>query len=521
MSIHLSREESIFRNDLIFCPDCKTIDLDHTLSNLFMQIRYDGCRVKSAVRKEYALDTLIDYMKNQEKEGTISGVEGHEDAIKAWLRCNLIKLANQGNHAKEKFVSLRPLHLESFLIQNIKHNRDYNTADQLYYMLRIQPEILERLKKYLAKGYNKDLHELQTHQGLDIDTTILLHLIRKLRIDIRSQTQIRLIKPFLVRQAELYNEDVLRLLAYQDDIPRNVMIEYLRILSGFHLALYFFKLIYLLPKMQQAGTRDIQDDWSLILDVSGVLDSSMSAIACQDMEDKLNGIYPYIKSTFAFDAVRNRIKNSNPTNQDNVDFILDLIKNPPDDANVYFEYLLKNIYDRFQEDEVDEKVELQQYLQYEPDNFSKYVSLLMRVRGKYQYDFGMRFIDSVSMKNTESALMIGGRSRKHARRGALGSKLLELLVQLLVLDAKEDGGGFQAQYLSISELISKIRQRYGLIIDGSSEERFVIADVRTHLAFRDNVNALKDKLRQIGFYTDLSDAGALQKIRPRYQVKSC
>ena len=30
-------------------------------------------------------------------------------------------------------------------------------------------------------------------------------------------------------------------------------------------------------------------------------------------------------------------------------------------------------------------------------------------------------------------LMIDGRSRKHPRRGAIGSKLLEVLVQLLVL----------------------------------------------------------------------------------------
>ena len=53
MSIHLSKEESIFRNDLLFCPDYKTIDLDHTLSNLFMQIRHEGRRVKTAFKGEY------------------------------------------------------------------------------------------------------------------------------------------------------------------------------------------------------------------------------------------------------------------------------------------------------------------------------------------------------------------------------------------------------------------------------------------------------------------------------------
>jgi hypothetical protein len=246
----------------------------------------------------------------------------------------------------------------------------------------------------------------------------------------------------------------------------------------------------------------------------------MSKIACQDMENQLNGLNAYIRATFAFNAVRNRVKNNTPSKQDDVDYILDLIKNPPADSNVYFEWQLKNVYDRFSEDEENERIELQKFLQYEQDNFAKYVSLLQKERGQYQYKYGLQFIDSVSMKNSESALMIGGRSRKHGRRGALGSKLLELLVQLLVLTPKTEGG-FETQSLSVSELIKQIRNRYGLIIDGTEEKRFSNADVQTHLAFRDNVNALKNKLRQIGFYTDLSDAGSLQKIRPRYQVKSC
>ena len=32
------------------------------------------------------------------------------------------------------------------------------------------------------------------------------------------------------------------------------------------------------------------------------------------------------------------------------------------------------------------------------------------------------------------------------------------------------------------------------------------------------MDAFKNKLRQIGFYTDLSDATILQKIHPRYKL---
>ena len=79
-------------------------------------------------------------------------------------------------------------------------------------------------------------------------------------------------------------------------------------------------------------------------------------------------------------------------------------------------------------------------------------------------------------------------------------------------------GGYETRSLSIDELISEIRDRYGLIINGVNEKRFANADVEMHEAFRKNVEAFKDKLRQIGFYTDMSDACILQKIRPRYKM---
>jgi hypothetical protein len=72
--------------------------------------------------------------------------------------------------------------------------------------------------------------------------------------------------------------------------------------------------------------------------------------------------------------------------------------------------------------------------------------------------------------------------------------------------------------LSIEELMNTLKERYGLIINGITEDRFKDANVNTHLAFKENVEAFKHKLRQIGFYDDLSDAYILQKVRPRYQL---
>ena len=92
---------------------------------------------------------------------------------------------------------------------------------------------------------------------------------------------------------------------------------------------------------------------------------------------------------------------------------------------------------------------------------------------------------------------------------AAGTAEEDAQMKAYVAELKED-------LLSIEELIAKMRTRYGIIIDGTNEERFVNTDVQTHLAFKENKEAFKNKLRQIGFYNDLSDAYILQKIRPRY-----
>jgi hypothetical protein len=514
MAVHLNKEESVFRNELVFAPDAKAVNLENTLTNLFMQIRYDGNRVKSKVRSEHTLDSLYGYMCACERDGSMSGVAENKDAVEAWLRCNLANLVFRGNLSKEKLSSLRPMHLEAFRIRNLKHTRDYFTADQVYQMLKSRPEILARLKEYLARGFDPATNFITQGQQLDIDTVAILHLVKNVKMDVRSTTRLRQTTPFLKRQAELFCDDVLRLLWYQDVVPKSVMIEYLRVLVGFHLALYAYRLIALMPKMAVEGSRDVVDDWSMVVDASGRLDSPLEAVACADVERSINGLNDYFRAIFAFNVVQSKLQNTG--HEDDVDYILRELKERPADLLAYAKMRMDDVFRRFSEDEEEEASDLRRYIQYEKDDFDRYVAILTRVKGPYQYKFYQKFLDNVSMKNSDSAFMSGGRSTKHARRGVLGAKLAELLVQLLVLKERAGEGGFETRALSVSELIRAIRDRYGLIIDGTHEDRFSKSDVQTQLAFRANVEAFKDKLRQIGFYTDLSDAGTLQKIRPRY-----
>ena len=155
-------------------------------------------------------------------------------------------------------------------------------------------------------------------------------------------------------------------------------------------------------------------------------------------------------------------------------------------------------------------------VKYEDTYFDRYIELIIKVRGAYQYKYHVQLIDNLSQKNNERGFIAQGRSRKHPRRFVLGTRLLETLVQILVLEVKDNK--FHTKTLSIEELVANIKDRYGLIINGLNDERFLDADLQTHLAFKENMELFKMKLRQIGFYNDLSDAYILQKIRPRYEI---
>ena len=66
-----------------------------------------------------------------------------------------------------------------------------------------------------------------------------------------------------------------------------------------------------------------------------------------------------------------------------------------------------------------------------------------------------------------------------------------------------------------------LRDRYGLYIDQLPDgDGFGPAIVTDHAALRENRAAFIARLREIGFYSDLSDAYLTQTITPRYIIKA-
>jgi hypothetical protein len=519
MAIKLNKEESLFRNELIFTVDAKAVNIENTLVNLFMLLKHNGIRPKQRARAGtntfIELETLKRVFAKLEEEGEINGYSENTEAAELWLRTNLVNMVSRGKVDQEKISSLRPIHLESYRVRNAANTRDYFTADQVYLMLSANPAIKEDLKSFLSEGWDQTTDKICSGNELDVDSLGILHIIKNVKPGfLESNSTLNQIEPLLKKQAELYCDDVRRLLVYKRLIPRNVLIDYLKTITSFHLSLYVQKLIHLLPLMVEYGSKDIADNWNIVLDATDSFDSKIAKIATADVETLNNNIYDYVKATFQINAALRRLK-LEKNNSANIDKALKLLKEKPTDFQIYFETQCDNLYNSSDQDD---KILIDEMVKYEDTYFDRYIELILKARGAYQFRYHVQLLDNLSEKNSDRGFLSQGRSKKHPRRFVLGTRLLETLVQILVLNVENDK--FVTRSLSIEQLISHLKDRYGLIINGLSEDRFSNADLNTHLAFKENVDSFKQKLRQIGFYSDLSDAYILQKIRPRYELKA-
>ena len=122
------------------------------------------------------------------------------------------------------------------------------------------------------------------------------------------------------------------------------------------------------------------------------------------------------------------------------------------------------------------------------------------------------------LKNKSGALLAQTRARNAPRRFALESRLLEVLLQIAVLRPGGDQGYFTGE-MRIDDLLSFLRERYGLYIDQLPPgEGFSAPTIDERKALRSNVQAFTGRLREIGFYRDLSDAYVTQTVVPRYTI---
>lgn len=531
----LAKEDKIPRVERIMVIDTKTIDLDRALINLFMLIKHKGIYpVSKTGTVDRRAETLATWLT---EDPNFPGFALFPEVALAWLKTDFLDLVNRGTD-REALAAPRPVHLNAYKLRNARYCRDYGASPQLYSLLGDENDGLpERLRGMLLRGCDPLTDRFQGGPA-DLETLVVLRLADREGKDQPGAEKAPLHKPLCTGQGRLLRNDVRRLLRYDGWIPRPVWVDYFKTLCGLHLALFVRRLAHQFDQWMQNRTISSA---CLQCPVNPMCDSPLGDCPCPlefivDMGDRPGtpmATFSQISAESHFAAMDEFIRDLMSVTKlvqfvDSTGFKaaspFDLVERALqayalDDPELrgYCRAKLNNIVGAPPDSRFGQVRD-----EFKDDPFMAYVECILLERFGWHRGYFRQMFRSLLSSNRDTGMLISGRSPRSPVRFHLGTKLLETLVQIAVLKPTgQDAAGqpqFQSEPMLISDFLSWLRRRYGIAIGAAQITDNGSLSPTELKALRENEEHFKDRLREIGFYMDMSDAYNAQRIMPRYKV---
>ncbi len=548
----LSGKDRAFNTKKVSYLDYKQLEMDRVLTALFARLAHNGFPSRLRRRAELSVEAFVDeFLEHPE---WFTGFAEHREILERWVETHLMDVVNRGK-ANQAVAAPRPLHGFTYRFRNPKHSRDYGAAQQVFETLYHARKgagqaAIEHLERFFFQGHDKVTGKTDGGAILDVETQALLRLMEQVDDPADTRGGRESFPPVCIGAADLLAEDVKRLLFYERHIPRSVMVDYLKVLLAFHLALLHLRLFKLLPAlvkrkgadptcapsscpMDPRNATDPHGDCpyriGLFVDVAGQPDSPVAALAARSADVHYRRIPAYVKAHFTVkkldefgESLVKTGKLHRPKGEElTVADALQLLEAPHKDERGKF--FGARVYTLIQDSngstETDLDPELKSVIDLKLNDFDTYIEMIVALRGRFHRQYITECIDSLLMKNRPGALVAQGRTKGAPRRFVLDSRLLEVLLQLAVLKQDTPTGPFYTGELRIEDLLTWLRERYGLHIDRLPRgDGFATPSIQDRAALRDNAASFTQRLREVGFYRDLSDAYVTQTVTPRYRI---
>ncbi len=534
----LDKKQSAFKAEEITYLDRKSIQLDRMLLKFFELLRFDGHAAIRRRRQSTDIAALVSHLNDT--DGRFDGFGPHPEIAEAWLTNDILDMINRGKPGREAIVGPRPFHLNAFKLANPKYVQDYGASTQVWAMLyHADRPLLGRLKEFFGRGVDPatDRYDLRTE--LDLETLAVLGMVDPLKVDHATAGLAEPIRPLCAGQGRVLADDLRRLLAYEGVMPRHMLAGYVRTALGLHLALLMLRLFKLIPNwVDRASAKPHAGPPPCAVDEGGALDCSLcpyrlemvvdmvedprgptAQLAIASTNSHLDGITAYVRAVLLlnrlkdFAAMRAVRGLQQPSRA--VEDLLKLIADPPSDMDGFFSARISDVIALEQSEALDPVEQgILRMTQLTP--LEQYVELICRIRLRNERQRLIQLIDSLTDKNRPGGFLRQTAGQRTPRWFVLGSRLLEMLVQLALVE-RDPSGRLQARPMLIDDFVEWLRTRYGFVIYAPAH-RSVPPDEQA--AWRRNEQALRERLHQIGFFTDLSDAYNSQTLRPRYEVRA-
>jgi hypothetical protein len=533
----LDSKDRAFRCDAISRIDYKTLTMDRVLTAFLARLWHGGVTSRMRRATDLDVDAYLELLVD-DKTGKFEGFADNEDISRRWVATHLLDLVNRGR-VTEAVAGPRPLHGFAYRLRNAARSRPYGADEQLYELLAVNEVALQGLKEFFFSDIDPSTGEAVPGPDIDVESQALLNMVEATQgkaQDRPGDANRREQKQLCRQTAELLGEDILRLLLHREFMPRTVLVEHLKILLSFHLALYHLRMFKLVPAALRDGAVDHactaghkRDEPCryrphLFVDVAGSETGLPAAYAVKSASTWYGRLPQFVRGTFAVLKLTDFAKDLHrqgkyamPGRDDlpAADAIGLLDDNYAAEREVFFDMRVRRILD---DEEEPLAPELQTIIDLGLSRFETYLELIMHYRGAFQRKYLVDCLDSMFLKGRPGELLTQPRSKSGVRRFVLDSRLLEVLLQVNLVQHDQDGRP-RTLPMRVDEVLDTLRTRYGLYIDTlPDEDGFHGPDLPDQAALRANTAAFVDRLREIGYYRDLSDAYLTQTVTPRFTI---
>ncbi|MYT21751.1 hypothetical protein GTW69_15870 [Streptomyces sp. SID7760] len=552
----LRKRDSEFRHLGVSYLEFKRVEMDRVLTGFLMRVNHNGQPSKLAQRYAHDSETFVQEFLDERYTDRFQGFGDSPDMARRWIETQLLDMVNRGK-PNQAVAGLRPLHGLTYKFRNYYHSRSYGADAQLYEMLRHARDgrgalALEGIRGFFFNGLDPALGTPLPGSSLDVETQAVLHLNSQVKHDSpQTVNGWYSAPPLCVGQSDLLADDVLRLLSLRDLLPRIVMVEYLKILFAFHLALGQLKTMKMLssvversgaepscgPENCPAGPGQGRDSFEtcpfhvgLFVDAAGAPGTPAAALAEHSAEVWLRRIPRFVRAGYTvrkLDEFAEHMVSRGEIAKPSRGFftIAEVLqyagKSYQDRREQFFAARMDALLDDTPIGEQPEDVRPLLGKGMGLGSFEQYIELLMAYRGKYHNDYITDTIDSLLLKNRPGAVIT--QPYRGRRRFVLDSALLEVLVQIALL--RPNSRGVKSRFLHhtaslrLDQFMDILRRRYGLYVNQlPTGDGFESTGFEEQAALRTNAEAFTTRMREIGFYNDLSDAYLTQVITPRFVI---
>jgi len=535
----LDRRQKAFRYFPVMPIDANNVNFEQAIVRLLVLLHTKGKVIVNTAKGALYPDKLVEIVKDNN-----SRFEGIDDTVRERLMKNWISsdfattvIEGRGRKGKTRISNLKPIHLSTIKLLDPRiRSQDRDVSVFLYNVFKGTAVASDKdfLMAYLLEGTKRfgefDLIiDPEKFDNLDIETQFLLRLLESFKID-EPRTRSSLVQDYHFICEAQKNQillDALKLLVYKDSVPRRELFNYLTIILNFHTALFVMKTFNQINslintqklKCGHCKTIRAEKDFdrlglcgfqpAIFVDLTLAQDVTCDQLSKLSLENNYNDMYRYFKSHYKLVKLSEFARTQGLTNP-TLEQLIELTKNPQ--IGGFFNYKLADIVnDEDLQDDEDIKV----ILKLDISPLDKYVEILCNDKANWKLRIRNHksLMATLCNMNKEDGFLQGGRGKK--RKYVLGNLLLEVLVQLAVVGA--DQYGFKTQPKTIVSFVEWLKKRYGIYInewpEGSDSPEVA-------KALNNNFEALKTRLRQLGFYTDLSDASNSQVIKPRFIIET-